>query len=82
MTLYTFYQENDQVVYGTYAEGKTQFFYSGFASAEEAKKVTFDLLVKDEAEERKPNAKGIHEPITMIEARVRMFLKGEWSEIQ
>lgn len=82
MTLYTFYQENDKVVYGTFAEGKTQFFYSGFTSAEEAKKATFDLLVKDKVEQRKPNVQGIPAPITMIETEVRMFLKGEWSEIQ
>lgn len=82
MTLYTFYQENDQVVYGTFAEGKPQFFYSGFASAEEAKKATFDLLVKYRVEQRKPNAQGIPAPITMIETEVRMSLIGEWSEIQ
>lgn len=82
MTLYTFYQENDKVVYGTFAEGETQFFYSGFASTEEAKKATFDLLVKHKVEQRKPNPQGIPVPTTMIETEVRMFLKGEWSEIQ
>lgn len=81
MTLYTFYRENDQVVYGTFAEGKNQFFYSGFASAEEAKKVTFDLLV-NLVKQRKPNVQGVPAPITVIKAEVEMTLKGEWSEIQ
>lgn len=82
MTLYTFYQENDQVVYGTFAEGKTQFFYSGFTSVEEAKKATFDLLVKCRVDQRKPNAQGIPVPITMIETEIKMSLLGEWSEIK
>lgn len=82
MTLYTFYNNDNKVVYGTFAEGKTQFFYSGFASTEEAKKATFDLLVKYRVEQRKPNAQGIPAPTTMIETEVEMSLRGEWSEIQ
>lgn len=82
MTLYTFYKENDKVVYGTFAENKTQFFYSGFASAEEAKKATFDAHVAYKLSKNKPNAHGIPAPVTMIEAEVEMSLKGEWSEIK
>lgn len=82
MTLYTFYQENDQVVYGTFAEGKTQFFYSGFASAEEAKKATFDIQMACKLLRRKPNAYGMMPPASMYEAEINAVLSGEWSEIQ
>lgn len=37
MTLYTFYQENDKVVYGTVVNCESVFFFKGFASEEEAK---------------------------------------------
>lgn len=37
MTLYTYYQQADKVVYGTTIGGKCFFFYKGFKSAEEAK---------------------------------------------
>lgn len=82
MTLYTFYQENDKVVYGTFAEDKIQFFYKGFDSAEEAKKTTFDAHVAYKLAQNKPNAHGIPMPVTMIETEVEMTLKGEWSKIQ
>lgn len=37
MKLYTFYQQDDKVVYGTSVNGQAYFFFKGFASAEEAK---------------------------------------------
>lgn len=37
MKLYTFYQQDNKVVYGTSVKGKSFFFFSGFNSAEEAK---------------------------------------------
>lgn len=37
MKLRIFYRHNEKLVLGTFAEGKTQFFFSGFESAEEAK---------------------------------------------
>ncbi len=37
MSLYTFYQENDKVVYGTTVDGRSVFFFKGFVSEEEAK---------------------------------------------
>jgi hypothetical protein len=37
MKLYTFFRENEKVVYGTAVNGKSFFFFSGFNSAEEAK---------------------------------------------
>ena len=40
MKLYTFYNNEDKLVFGTFAEGKTQFFFSGFANAEAAKAAT------------------------------------------
>lgn len=37
MKLYTFYKENEKVVYGTSLNGQTYFFFKGFTSAKEAK---------------------------------------------
>lgn len=37
MNLYTFFRENDKVVYGTAVDGRSVFFFKGFVSAEEAK---------------------------------------------
>ena len=37
MTLYTYYQQTNKVVYGTTMNGKCFFFFKGFKSAEEAK---------------------------------------------
>lgn len=37
MTLYTYYQNGNKVVYGTTTSGKCFFFYKGFKSAEDAK---------------------------------------------
>lgn len=42
MTLYTFYKTDEKVVYGTSVNGKAYFFYKGFNSAEEAKKIIID----------------------------------------
>ena len=76
MKLYTFYKESDKVVYGTFAEGKTRFFFSGFESAEEAKGATFKLHVELKRDTR-PNC-----PTGIIESEVEMCLSGEWSEIE
>lgn len=46
MKLYTFYQQDEKVVYGSAVNGKSVFFFSGFASAEEAKAATLALHVK------------------------------------
>lgn len=83
MKLYTFYKESDKVVYGTFAEGKTQFFYSGFESAEQAKKATYDALLEYELSKLPPAKEGcIQRPRVMTEATVEMSLRGEWSEIE
>lgn len=82
MNLYTFFRENDKVVYGTFAEGRTQFFYSGFASADEAKKATLDYHVEIKLAKCKPNANGISIPRSFIAEEVEITLRGEWSEIQ
>lgn len=37
MILYTYYNQDDKVIYGTAVDGKSYFFFSGFESAEEAK---------------------------------------------
>lgn len=37
MKLYTYLNESGKVVYGTSVNGKSFFFFGGFASAEEAK---------------------------------------------
>lgn len=37
MTLYTYYNQDSKVIYGTTVNGKLFFFFSGFESAEEAK---------------------------------------------
>ena len=39
MTLYTYYNQDGKVIYGTTVNGKSYFFVSGFESAEEAKEV-------------------------------------------
>ena len=83
MKLYTFYKGNNKVVYGTFAEGKTQFFYKGFASADEAYKATFDLHLELELRKLPPVKEGcIQRPLGMTKAIVEMSLRGEWSEIE
>lgn len=77
MTLYTFYKTDEKVVYGTTANGKVFYFYSGFESANEAKKACIELHKKFH-KEKHPNisnslAEALTEPI---------FNSGEWSEIE
>lgn len=76
MKLYTFYKQEEKLVLGTFAEGKTRFFFSGFSSAEEAKDATFKLHVELKRDTR-PNC-----PPGIIKAEVEMCLSGEWSEIE
>ena len=37
MTLYTYYNQDDKVIYNTVVNGESYFFFKGFASIEEAK---------------------------------------------
>ena len=37
MTLYTYYNQDGKVIYGTFVSDKSYFFFSGFESVEEAK---------------------------------------------
>lgn len=87
MTLCTIYQENDKVVYGTFAEGNAHYFYSGFASTEEAKKAAFDSLL----ESKLGYALAVNDlcgynlmltSIITLKERVEVALIGKWSEIQ
>lgn len=82
MKLYTFFKNNDKVVYGTAVNGKSVFFFSGFASAEEAKKATFDWHYQYKLSQLKPNSQGISRPTGMLKAEIEMVLAGEWSEIE
>lgn len=82
MKLYTFYKKDDKVVYGTFVEGKTQFFYDGFSSKDEAYKATYDALLEYELSKLPPVKEGcIQRPLGITEATVEMSLRGEWSEI-
>lgn len=77
MTLYTFFKENEKVVYGTTTNGRVFYFYAGFESATEAKKACIELHKKFH-KEKHPNisdslAEALTEPI---------FTSGEWSEIE
>lgn len=77
MTLYTFLKDEDKVVYGTTTGGRIFFFYSGFASAEEAKETCIEL--------HKSFQKQAHSIISdsLAEAIVRPeFDAGKWSEIE
>jgi hypothetical protein len=82
MKLYTFYNENNKVVYGTFVEGKTCFFFSGFNSAEEAKNATFEWHFNYRKSQLQPNSQGISRPTEMLKEEIEMSLKGEWSEIE
>lgn len=82
MKLYTFYKENEKVVYGTTVDCKMCFFFSGFASAEEAKETTFRWHYNHRLKQSKPNSQGICRPSGMLKAEIEMSLSGEWSEIQ
>ena len=75
MKLYTFYKENEKVVYGTAMNGKTFFFFKGFTSKEDAKEVTATAHLDYKIADR-PKA-----PIGMLKAEIDMVLSGEWSEI-
>ena len=37
MTLYTYYNQDDKVIYNTVVNGESYFFFKGFESIEEAK---------------------------------------------
>ena len=76
MKLYTFYNDDDKLVFGTFAEGKTQFFFSGFTNAEAAKAATKELHI---ALKRKASPRV---PLGILECEVEMVLSGEWSEIE
>lgn len=76
MKLHTFYKEKEKVVYGTFANGKTFFFFSGFSSAEEAKEETMKAHLEHRRADR-PKA-----PIGLLKAEIEMVLAGEWSEIE
>jgi hypothetical protein len=76
MTLYTFYNDGEKLVFGTFAEGETQFFYSGFASKEDAKAATKGLHLALKRK-NKPNA-----PFGILECEVDMVLSGIWSKIE
>lgn len=76
MKLYTFFAENDKVVYCTTVNGKSFFFFSGFESAEEAKKATQELHLKFKKEQF-PRT-----PTSLLECEIEMVLSGEWSEIE
>ena len=80
MKLYTFYCEDEKVVYGTAVNGKSFFFFSGFASAEEAKQATFEWHYNYRLSQMKPQ--GISRPTGMLKAEIEMVLSGEWSEIE
>lgn len=83
MKLYTFYKENDKVVYGTAVNGQRQFFYSGFSSAEEAKEATFNLHLELELRKLPPVKEGcIQRPMGVTKTFVEMSLRGEWTEIE
>lgn len=77
MKLYTFFKGDDgRLVLGTFAEGQTQFFYSGFDSAEEAKEETKELHVNLK------RAQSPYTPTGLLECEVEMVLSGKWSEIE
>lgn len=82
MKLYTFYKEGEKVVYGTFVEGATRFFFSGFESAEDAKNATFNAHYQYRLKQLKPNSQGISRPSGMLKAEIKMSLAGEWSEIE
>lgn len=82
MKLYTFFRENEKVVYGTAVNGKSFFFFSGFNSAEEAKQTTFEWHLNYRLSQLKPNPQGISRPTGMLKAEIEMVLAGEWSEIE
>lgn len=83
MKLYTIYKEDEKVVYSTFAEGETHFFYAGFSSAEEAKEATFNLQVELEMSKLPPVKEGcIQRPMSMTKTIIKTFLQGEWTEIE
>ena len=82
MTLYTFYKQDEKVVYGTVVNGKTFFFFSGFNSADEARQTTFNWHYEYRLKQLKPNPQGICRPSGMLKAEIEMTLSGEWSEIE
>ena len=76
MKLYTFYKDENKVVYGAAVNGKSVFFFSGFASAEEAKAETKKVHLEFKKQDR-PKV-----PIGILECEIDMVLSGEWSEIE
>jgi septal ring-binding cell division protein DamX len=73
MKLYTFFKQDDKVVYGTTVNGKCFFFFSGFASAEEAKDACVELHASFQTGCSRAFAKLLVAP---------MFESAEWSEIE
>lgn len=82
MKLYKFYENGAKQVFGTFAENKSQFFYSGFESAEEAKQTTIEAHVENKLKNIKPNPQGIKPPTSLIKTEVEMVFDGVWSEIE
>lgn len=76
MKLYTFFKQEDKVVYGAAVNGKSVFFFSGFSSAEEAKAETKKLHLEYKKQDR-PKA-----PVGILESEIDMVLSGEWGEIE
>lgn len=77
MTLYTFFKENEKVVYGTTTQGRVFYFYSGFESANAAKKACIELHKKFQKEKHKNISDSLAEALTEP-----IFNSGEWSEIE
>jgi hypothetical protein len=73
MKLYKFYENGAKQVFGAFAENKSQFFYSGFESAEEAKSMVIKAYVEGRLETGKPTS--------VIKAEVERMFVGDWSEI-
>lgn len=82
MKLRTIYQDANKVVYCTSVNGKTFFFFSGFTSVEDAKKITFEWHYNNRLKQLKPNPQGICRPTGILKAEIEMSLSGEWSEIE
>lgn len=82
MKLYTFFKSEEKVVYGTVVNGKSKFFFSGFASVEEAKQATFKWHYNYRLSQMPVNKMGISRPTGMLKAEIEMVLAGDWSEIE
>lgn len=79
MNLYLVYaseEDPQKVVYSTSVNGRVYFFYSGFASAEEAIAATKELHVRLKSKDCK------NTPTSMVECWVETSLTGEWKCIK